>query len=270
MPVRAMTSAISWAGNGQRCSPWPKEKCALLPPVERRSRRCGPAGRRWRAARPSTQQVARPDVAAAELGVAGGPAAGDVLGGGVLPEHLVHRLGDAVPAAGEGGGEPVVGEHQPQGVADPVGGRLVAGGHHDHQVLDDLLVGEARRVSASIRDGDVVRRASACGRPAAAPWTRRGAAARRARRSPPSIMSLMAGDQAGVLLVGEAVEPGQDAHRQQRRVVGDQVGLALGAEGVDQLVRELLGVTAQFERVDGLERVADHRGALAGGARPTV
>ncbi len=33
MPVRAMTSAISCAGNGQRCSPCPKEKKALLPPV---------------------------------------------------------------------------------------------------------------------------------------------------------------------------------------------------------------------------------------------
>lgn len=33
MAVRATISAISRAGNGQRCSPWPKEKKALLPPV---------------------------------------------------------------------------------------------------------------------------------------------------------------------------------------------------------------------------------------------
>lgn len=66
----------------------------------------------------------------------------DVLGGGVLPEHLVHRLGDAVLTAGERGGEPVVGEHQPQRVADPVGGRLVPGGEHHHEVAGGLVGGE--------------------------------------------------------------------------------------------------------------------------------
>lgn len=58
MPVRAITSAISCAGNGQRCSPCPKEKCAPLPPVSEPSvRTCGSELAPWRPS--STMSPAR-------------------------------------------------------------------------------------------------------------------------------------------------------------------------------------------------------------------
>lgn len=77
-------------------------------------------------AEPEEQHVAPGDVLSAEPGVTCGPATSQDLGGAVLPEHLVHGLGDTMPAAGQGVGELVLGEHQPGGVADPVGGGQVA------------------------------------------------------------------------------------------------------------------------------------------------
>ncbi len=113
MPVRAMTSATSCAGNGHRCSPWPKEKWALLPPVRARA-----VGADLRvgvgALEAEEEQVARTDVPSAQVGVAGRPAARHGLHGRVLPQHLVHRLADTAAAAEEGGREPFVGEHQAQ------------------------------------------------------------------------------------------------------------------------------------------------------------
>jgi hypothetical protein len=88
-------------------------------------------------------------------------------------------------------------------------------------------------------------------------------------RSLPSIMSLRAVTSAGP---SSSEKPyrrvltrlyGQHPHRQQHGVVADEVGLALGAEPVDQFVGEPFGMAPQHVRVDGLQRVADHGGALA-------
>ncbi len=72
--------------------------------------------------------------------------------------------------------------------------------------------------------------------------------ARRARLLPVDHV-VRRGDQARRLLVGEAEEPGHDPYRQPHRVLLDEVRLAPRTDRVDQLVRELLGVRPQFDRV---------------------
>lgn len=67
----------------------------------------------------------------------------------------------------------------------------------------------------------------------------------------------------GPVRVGESDQAGQDEHRQRNGEVGDQVGRAPLAEPVDEAVRQLLAVPAEFEVLDLFERLPDHRGVAS-------
>ncbi len=111
--------------------------------------------------------------------------------------------------AGERGGEPLVGEHQPQGVADPVRGRLVPRDDVHHHVLEDLLEGELGRVAVAQHPGGDA--GARCG----APGGQQGVHGRlhpvpAAQRVRPAVDERVdAGHQFGSGLVGEAEEPGE-------------------------------------------------------------
>jgi hypothetical protein len=68
------------------------------------------------------------------------------------------------------------------------------------------------------------------------------------------------GRHGGDLGLGEAVEPGKHHDGQLDRVLGDEVGLAVARERVDQLVGGALAGAGELDAVGGLKGVADGAG----------
>ena len=208
------------------------------------------------------QHVAGADVLAAEHGVAGGPAAGEVLRRRVSPEHLLQRVGDGEPPAGQGGPEAPVGEQQPQGVADPVDAGLVARDHQHHQVVHRLLVGQRGRVGE--QPGGEVGAGGGAAVPdqfGQGPLELPGGA----HRFGPAVDEVADQlDHPRPAAGGQADQLGGDQQRQRAGVLADQVGGAVRAPAVDQSVGGGLGGLAQLPVVDLGQGVRD------GGAQPLV
>ncbi|MFD0570839.1 hypothetical protein ACFQ0T_18635 [Kitasatospora gansuensis] len=203
------------------------------------------------------QHVARADVLAAEHGVAGGPAAGEVLGRRVPPEHLVEGVRDGQPTTRQGGSEPAVGEQQPERVAGPVDGGLVARDHDHHQVVHRLLVGH-RGLVGQQPGGQVG------GGPLAALPDQVEQDRLELGVGPHRLVAAVheVADQLDDVRPGrrrQADQLGEHHQRQPAGVLGDQVGGAVRAPAVDQGVGRGLGGLPELPVVDPGQRLGDRR-----------
>lgn len=187
----------------------------------------------------------------AQVRGATGPAPGENLGGGVVPQDLAQGLADGQTPTDEAIGVAAVGEHPVNGVAHPVRGGLVTGHDGDDQVLAELLVAQTDGVGCQPR-GDI-----GTGTLAHPPDERLHGAA--------DVLVTGQGAVAAGELVGErphqilvfrrrhSQSPAHHHHRQQQGVVGHQLGTPAVRERLGQVLGVRLALGPELDRVDAGE-----------------
>ena len=255
-----MTSATSCAGKGQRCSPCPNEKKALLPPVSAPAsvRICGSplAAARPRSSR-SPARMCRPPSRVSRA--AQRPATFWV---GVSSQSTSFIASPTLcrPPASEAANRSSVSISRSElPIQSAVGWWPAA-----------IITIRSWPTSSTVKPYGLASIRDATSSPGSTCLAASSAYIDSARwrwpsRAPsrPSIMSFRAVTRPGPC---SSANPYSRASTRTGRSIAywpTMSAAARAAQGVDQLVREPLGVAAQFEGVDGLQRVGDHRGALA-------